>query len=453
MKTNILILGSIVFALSSCYKEQIISVERPEGWGYLSHSDKVDPDYLTVFDQNKVSRVDIVFESDDWQTMQDDIEDLYGGNGGGPGGPGGGSFSEEKPVMVMCQWYFNGGKWTDVGIRYKGNSSLSSGYNSGNGKLPFRVDFDHFEDVNPLIDDQRFYGFKELSISSNFDDVSLLHEKVATDMFRLFGVPAPISSFYEIWVDMGNGIPVYFGLYTNVEVVFDTMLKDRFGSESGNCYKPDGDAAQFANGTYDITELEKKTNELSSDWSDVEALYDIMNSSTRTTDIEQWKTDLELVFNVDGYLKYLAANTTMQNWDTYGNMTHNFFLYNDPATGLLNWIPWDNNEALSNPKNNALDFDFASVNSSDWPLIGYVYDVPEYKTIYDNYVDAFIVGPFSVNNVSAMYQNYHDMITPSAEAEISGYTYITNISQFYSSLSTQNSHNSARVSAAAAYTP
>ena len=45
-------------------------------------------------------------------------------------------------------------------------------------------------------------------------------------------------------------------------------------------------------------------------------------------------------------------------------MTHNYFLYNDPDTGKLNWIPWDNNEALLNGKQGgASSLDFANLAS------------------------------------------------------------------------------------------
>ena len=54
--------------------------------------------------------------------------------------------------------------------------------------------------------------------------------------------------------------------------------------------------------------------------------------------------DLEEVFDVSGFLNYLAVNSVIQNWDTYGIMSHNYYLYHDPTTDLLTWIPWDNNE-------------------------------------------------------------------------------------------------------------
>jgi len=42
----------------------------------------------------------------------------------------------------------------------------------------------------------------------------------------------------------------------------------------------------------------------------------------------------------------VSKNNTMVNWDSYGVMAHNYYLYNDPVRHLT-WIPWDHNEALS----------------------------------------------------------------------------------------------------------
>ena len=39
-----------------------------------------------------------------------------------------------------------------------------------------------------------------------------------------------------------------------------------------------------------------------------------------------WRANLETVFDTDVFLKYLAVNTVVQNWDTYGRMTHNYYL-------------------------------------------------------------------------------------------------------------------------------
>lgn len=58
----------------------------------------------------------------------------------------------------------------------------------------------------------------------------------------------------------------------------------------------------------------------------------------------------------------------MQNWDTYGRMTHNYYLYNNPESGKLEWIPWDNNEALQDGKmGGALSLSLSEV-GVNWPL-------------------------------------------------------------------------------------
>ncbi len=435
--------------LTACYKEEVIVPGTGlEDWSDATHSSEAIPDYDEVFPQDQVNRIDITIDESYWEIMQDDLEDLYGGSSG----PGPVAFSDETPVMVPCTFTYNDKDWYHVGIRYKGNSSLATPYNNGIGKLPFRLDFNEFDNEYPEIWGQTFYGFEEMSLSSNYDDESLLREKIGADVFRDAGINAPQTAFYRVYVDHGDG-PVYFGLYTNVEVVFDNMLLDQFGSESGNCYKPDGDAASFADGTFTTADFEKKTNE-ASDWSDVEALYNIINDDSRTTNPTQWRSDLEDVFDVDYFLKYLAVNTVIQNWDTYGNMTHNYYLYNDPADNTLKWIPWDNNEAFQDGKMTNMAIDLSNV-GSDWPLINYIMSQSEYETIYQGHLQNVIDGAFEPSAMQAKYDYYHDLIEPyvtGSEGEISGYTF-TSSSGFTNGLSELKIHVSDRYTVADSYLP
>lgn len=456
---NILVAGLGFFTLiqlSACRKEVYVLDSEIAGvglddWTTATHSSSASANYTEVFNQSEVNRIDIVLSEDEYETMQDNLEDILGSSSsGGPGGGGSSSFSDETPVYVAADFYFNGIQWYNVGVRYKGNSSLESSYSSGIGKLPLRLKFDEFEDDFPEITNQRFYGFKDLSLSSNYNDKSMMREKAASDIFSEFGVPSARSAFYEVWVDYGSG-PVYFGLYTMMEVVFDTMLEDVFGSNSGNCYKPDGDGAMFSSSGFSLDDFEKKTNEDIGDWSDIQEMYNRLHASTRTTDVETWKTNLEAVFDVDGFLKYLAANNTIQNWDTYGNMTHNYYLYHDPADDLIKWIVWDNNEAFqSGARYSTLSFEMSEV-SNDWPLITYITDVDEYRATYDAYIQEFVDGAFAPSKMSTQYSAYDVIIASSATSEISGYTFLSNSSDYSSAVSTLKSHCSSRTSAAFSY--
>ena len=166
-----------------------------------------------------------------------------------------------------------------VGIRFKGNSSL---YSANSNKLPFKLNFDKFEDIYPPIKNQRFYGFKKFSLKSNYKDESEIHELTASELYRDFGLKSSHAAFYKLYVNTGGG-SVYFGLYTLVEEVDDTVIKTQYNDNDGNLYKPEEDAATFATGTFNTYEFAKKTNESDLDYSDVQALYDVLNSDLRVT--------------------------------------------------------------------------------------------------------------------------------------------------------------------------
>lgn len=432
-----------------------------------------------------------------------------GGGMGGPGGGGGGlSFSEEDPIYRPCTVSFNGKTWEHVGIRYKGNSSLRSSWGR-TLKMPFRFDFDEMEDEFPDAKDQRFYGFKKLTLSSGFTDNSLIREKVVADIFRAAGVPAAKTAFYRLYVDYGEGSK-YFGLYTMVEAPDKPMLAQQFKKPGGNLYKPEGNGAKFV--TFDEKSFAKKTNENTSDWNDVKAVFSALNASR--DDAAKWRAGLEKVFDMEEYLNYLAVNTLIQNWDTYGRMAHNYYLYTDPSDGLMRWIPWDNNMALgggmgggggfggpggmqgnfpgappanaaANPAasaspaapaspgavptvrpgqqaggqqrpgggmGNAFSLELSSSEvGNDWPMIRYIIDDPVYHAKYVAYVDKARKGAFATEPTKQRYQAAHNLISQyvvGAEGEQQEATLLSSQAAFESSLTELNTHLESRQKAA-----
>ena len=430
--------------LSETASDSTDLVDYPD-WSEETHGNSALPDYGIVFNQNEVLRLDITISSSDWTLMQANLSDILGTGfypgpgGGGPGGGGIGDVDVDDPDFFPCSIHFNGIEWYHVGIRYKGNSSLRSTYQSGNKKLSFKLDFDEFEDDYPGIKNQRFFGFKQLNLNNNFDDQSLMREKVGADMFREFGLISAQTAFCVVYIDNGSGSQ-YYGVYALVEEVDDTVIETQLGDFSGNLYKPDGSAASFAQGTFDPDEMYLKNNGTQSNYSDVEGFYTVLNSSLRTTELENWKNNLEAVFNVDVFMKWLAANTAIQNWDTYGLMTHNYYLYNNPDEGKLNWIPWDNNEAFQVGKQGgALSLSFSEVGNY-WPLIRYLVDVGEYETKYKTYLNEFIQGVFEPSRMIDTYTRYYELLKDFAYAEETGYTFIRYDSQFDTAVSALKSH-------------
>jgi spore coat protein H len=141
----------------------------------------------------------------------------------------------------------------------------------------------------------------------------------------------------------------------------------------------------------------------------MQQLYTIINDATRTTDAADWRSKLDATLDTKTFLKYLAINTTIQNWDTYGRMTHNYFLYNNPANGLLTWIPWDNNEALQTGKQSgSLNLNFSGLNASQWSIIRYMYQDAVYKSQYDTYLKETVSGAFNPTSIQALYTSRID---------------------------------------------
>ncbi len=419
-------------------------------WTEETHSKDGEPNFEEVFDDTQVKRLDLVISSERWQSMLDDMTNLYGAFGA-PSGPGGVLLDTDDPVFVPAEVFYNGIEWYRVGVRFKGNSSLQSSWERGILKLPFKLDFDEFEDDYPQIDNQRFYGFKKLSLKNNYDDQSFLREKVASDILAEAGLAVSHTAFYEVYVDHGSG-PEYFGLYTLVEEVDDTVIDTQFSDDSGNLYKPEDAGASFVDGTFNEIDFEKKTNEDEADWSDIQTLFTALHSEARTTASETWRAALEDALDTDVFLKWLAVNTVIQNWDSYGKMTQNYYLYNDPDSGRLTWIPWDNNEALQEGKlGGALALDFSNIESGAWPLIEYLYSDAVYRAKYDSYVQETVEGPFEANYIQQVYAYYATLIAPYAVAERTGYTFLDSSAAFYAALTELNVHASSRSAAAESY--
>lgn len=414
------------------------TIERPDGWDEASHGADVEPNYDVVFPDDAVNTLTITISPADWEAMMADMTEIFGAQGTGQqGGPGGGGpgdgqrppgapgqpgmMNAENPMWASGTVTFNGETWTNVGVRFKGNSSLVSSWSSGSLKLPLKLDFDQYEDTAPETTDQRFYGFKQLSFANGFGDSTYMREVVAYELLDQAGLAAAHTAYYNIVLDYGEG-PVDMGLYVAVEVVDDTVIDRAYGDDSGNIYEADGAAASLAAGTQGQIEssFQKENHTDESDWSDVEALYATLNSDLRTSDPAAWRAQLESLFNVDDFLTWLALKTTLQHWDSYGSMSHNYYLYHDPETDQLDFISWDHNQVLGGQPggqggrgggpSRATSFDLAEV-GDDWPLIRYLLDDTVYQA---RYVEALrtVDTLFNADTLTARYQQLSTLIEP-----------------------------------------
>lgn len=451
------------FACENKSNDEIDPKNSNPDWAIDSHSNDVRPDYSIMFPQEKVNVLEITIGKTNWEAIKVDMVakskgsfGVGGGTQGGGGVPpvvggvppagGGGGVTDFglEPAYVTSSVKFNGKKWENVGFRLKGNSTLNSSWKSGIYKLPFRLKMDEFEDKYPEIENQRMYGFKDLSFSPGAKDNSLIREKVASDIFRMAGIPSAQTTFYKVYIDFGDGLK-YCGVYTVVEVVDDTMVKSQFGEDKGNIYKPESNFT-----TFNSAQFEKKNNETEANFSDVQGAVTALNAPNRTTDPAAWRSNLEKFMNMDHFVKWLAINSTLVSWDTYGGIAHNYYLYNHPTKKLL-WIPWDNNEALTSQER--VKITLAGI-AGNWPLIKYVNEDPVYYAKYKAEVKEFTNTTFTPEKMNAMFDKATNMISPfvvGSEKEVAPYTHLTNSNSFTSAIGILKQHVVTRNTVAKAF--
>lgn len=482
-------------------------------------ADKNSLDYERAFAQDRVGRLDITIQPADWDAMRADLTEMLGAfaSGGGPSGggggmqlppelveacdglaagdacsatimsmpikgtcmdmqgalactlsgggfPGGGDMPpdggvgggdlelDHTPLYVECTVAADGESWEHVGIRFKGNSSLSASWQGGIEKLPFRLKFDEFDHANPETDKQRFFGFQSLSLSNGWSDDSLVRDKLGTDVFGEAGFDVPATAFYRVFIDNGSG-PIYFGLYTVTELPSDKVfLRTHFDEDDGNLYKPEGTGATFT--TFDEDTLGKENNESAADFTDVQGLFDALHADR--SDAAAWRAGLERWLDVDGFLRWLAYNTVIQDWDTYGKMSHNYYLYSrTDHDGRLQWIPWDHTFAFNDDSglNAPLSISMDEVGDG-WPLIRYLLDDAQYRTAYDGYVAEAADTVYEPTRAKERFTKARALIEPYVvgdEGEQTGYTHLASPTAFTDAHGKLQEHPARRAAAVADY--
>jgi len=438
MKNKISIIAFIIISLASCKKYKQTDLAD---WTELTHGIHT-PIYSKLFGSDKIHTIKIETSADNWKTLIENVERNHIDINSSPN-------TDNKTELIISSLpslnyipasvYYDNKEWYKVGFRFKGLSSQKESWQNNILKMPIKLDFNEFGNVYETIEQQRFYGFEKMTFANNFRDPSQVREKIAYELLEAFGVKVPQTNFTEIYVDNGSDGEKYFGLYTMVETVEDGMIHNAFGSSTGNCYKPSGKTATLVNGDVNRFELNQKTNK-GSQIDDVLKFVDILHKDSRLTSAVEWRTELESVFEVNNFLKFLAVNTVIQNWDTYGIASHNYYLYTQPSNGKIIFIPWDMSESFDlNGNIQPHQLDHSNV-SNNWPLIKFLLADDVYYQAYKNHIEDFNENYFIPSQINNRIDELYSLIQASVEKEETGYTHHTNlaeISNYLNDLKTQ----------------
>lgn len=406
-----------------------------------------------LFDTASIIQVDIQIDEADWAEMLENaIEETY----------------------YTCNVVINGEVFYNVGIRPKGNTSLSAiASDPDTNRYSFKLEFDKY------VDGQTCFGLDKLILNNNYADATNMKEALVYDMYQYLDVDASLYNYAAISV---NG--EYWGVYLALEAVEDSFLLRNYGTEDGALYKPEsmdggmpgnfdpsrmgdmdfsqmtppetGDQApvdgnQNGNaasedgvdtpqaepdfsgfpdggtpGGFSMSGGGANLNYTDDDLDSYSTIWEGAVTSTGDSDHRRAVTalkaisegeNLETYLDVDNVLKYMAVHTFVVNEDSLsGNMAHNYYLYE--SRGQLNILPWDYNLAFggmnggdaSSVVNDAIDTPFDGTNFFDALL-----ENGEYLARYHEYlrqlVDGYVTGEVLETTYQRIRRQIDELVT------------------------------------------
>lgn len=378
-----------------------------------------------LFDNTKVHSVDIVM--DDW--------DEFIAN----------AASEE---YYMASVVIDGESYKNIGLRAKGNTSLSMVSSLGSERYSFKIEFDHYDST------RTYHGLDKLSLNNLIQDSTMMKDYLTYTMMNGFGVNSSLCSYVYITV---NGED--WGLYLAVEGVEESFLERNYGSDYGELYKPDSlgfgggrgngrefdPSAMFGGGMPDIPfsggggfgmgSSDVKLQYIDDELDSYLNIWNIAKTHITKADqkrlIESLKKlsdnqDIASVVDIEQVIRYFVVHNYVCNDDSYtGMMVHNYYLYE--TDGRLSMIPWDYNLGFgtfgggnaTSTVNTPIDTP-VSGGSSDRPMLNWIFESEEYTALYHQYFAEFLNSV----DIQGIINNTYDLIQSYVEKDPTAfYTY------------------------------
>ncbi|MDR1669685.1 MAG: CotH kinase family protein [Oscillospiraceae bacterium] len=414
------------------------------------------PEYQTRLFSGDVMTIDVQVAEEDWQSLLD---------------------NPTAKEWISGDLLINGERFSTVGVRTKGNSSLTQTANSEDARYSLQFKFDEY------VKGQNCYGLDAFCVNNMMGDATYMKDYIAYDMMRYIGVEAPLTGYASVTV---NGEAYCFGIA--LERYDESYLDRAFHTSGGQLYSvkiqmggrgdfedaridtaaanavmpdmgamPDGDAGEWGgpNGRQGIPEndgargggmgggfggqsgggsLVYTDDEISS----YSAIFDNpVFSGNSDKDKERVitaiknlneGTNLEEYFDVDGILRYFAAHNFVVNLDSYSsNMQQNYYIYE--RGGRLTVLPWDYGLAFggfqsgdaSGVVNFPVDTPVSGVSMEDRPLLNKLLEVDEYREQYHTYLNQIAEGYVESGLFESTVAALNSKISAYVENDVSAY--------------------------------
>jgi hypothetical protein len=215
-------------------------------------------------------------------------------------------------------------------------------------------------------------------------------------------------------------------LYIHVEHFDEEYIQKRFPNDhTGNLFKCFYGSDLTYHGTnpaYYQNTYKLKTNEAVNDYSGLIQFINILNNSAAANFV----CDIQEVFDVDSYLRTLAVEILIGQWDGYAYNKNNYFLYERPSDGKFIFMEYD--------LDNTFGIDWFNVNWSTrniytWananrPLYTKLLAVPYFKDRFNYHMKDILTNYFIPSTLSSSLQAKQNLIANAALLdEYKGYDY------------------------------
>ncbi len=218
----------------------------------------------------------------------------------------------------------------NIGVRLKG---VYGSFRTLDQKAAFLLKFNQYEKK------QKPLGLAKLAVNNMVQDASMIHEHLASTLFRAMNVPAPRAGYARVYVN--NEL---YGLYTTIEVMDSSeLLKEWFGDDNGSLYEgaygsdlEDGLLATFDqdNGP-DVGFVD---------------LQELTNALDGMTDPVTFYDEASAVIDMERYTRFAATEIFIGHWDGYAWTRNNYFLYRRES-GLWTFLPWGTDQTFADGLN------------------------------------------------------------------------------------------------------
>ena len=391
------------------------------------------PEYQSKLFGDEIITIDIKVDNDDWQNLLDNAQ---------------------AKEWISGDLIINGNQISTVGIRTKGNSSLSQ---SKDGKYSLQFEF------NKYVKGQNYYGLDSLCINNMLGDSTYMKDYLSYDIMKYIGVDTPLINYakvtvngedygfclalerydeafldrvyntsagelYNVKISMGNRGD-FEGRIQDNENTFSNRQQD--SDNSTNQANPsddtrpsipegvfpgleqNGDTPDFTKGAGmgfggssgggSLVYVDENPSSYSSIFDNAVSKISDNDKNRVITAIKNLNSgsNLEKYFDVDEILRYFAAHTVLVNLDSYiSNMQQNYYIYE--RDGKISILPWDYGLAFggfqsgnaSSVVNFPIDTPVSGVSIEDRPLLNKLLEVGEYKEKYHEYLQQIVDGYF-----------------------------------------------------------